>query len=63
MGELPDRVEDDVWVEEVHTIKDMDIIVNPDRVSHYINERCRNELQRIEQNLQLSESDDPTNLW
>lgn len=62
--DLAERIEEDIWVEEIHEISNLDIIFNPSAVSNYIRDRCSNQLRQMQQNTQLNDEDvEPYELW
>lgn len=63
MSELPNRVENDIWTEEVHEIANLDMNINPSRVSDHVARRCKNELTKVKQNMEMQDVEDPTELW
>lgn len=62
MAELPERVKEDIWTEEVHEISDLDMNINPSLVSGHIAQRCESELTKMKQNAEL-QGVEPGNLW
>lgn len=60
--DLYPRVVEDIWKEEWHELKDLDMEFNPSEIKPLVAERCINELRKMKTNAELNNRD-PTELW